>query len=145
HPPAEERHVVPAESLVSFGQTVLEPVQLSAASHAPAAERQTVVAKVQLAVQHEPAAPLDAPRSHCSLNGVPDCTMPSPQYRSGLTDQPAFGRLSSRIFPLNVSGYAVADAPPAPWKPMVALCPFAPLLIVLRYCTFISFDRSWIC
>src|SRR5947207_8745375 len=27
---------------------------------------------------------------------------------------------------------------------MVALCPLAPELIVLRYCTFISFDVSWI-
>src|SRR5206468_4881579 len=117
-----------------------------ARSHSPAAERQTVLddANVQLAVQHDPAAPFDAPRSHCSLNGAPDCTMPSPQYRRGLTDQPAFGRLSSRILPLNVSGYAVADAPPAPWKPIVALCPFAPALIVLRYCTFISLERSWI-
>src|SRR4051812_29216817 len=28
---------------------------------------------------------------------------------------------------------------------MVALCPLAPPLIVLRYCTFITFDPSWIC
>src|SRR5436190_10313715 len=28
---------------------------------------------------------------------------------------------------------------------MVALWPLAPELIVLRYCTFISFERSWIC
>src|SRR5206468_5669399 len=117
-----------------------------ARSHSPAAERQTVLddANVQLAVQHDPAAPFDAPRSHCSLNGAPDCTMPSPQYGSGLTDQPASGRLSSRILPLNVSGYAFAEPPPAPWKPIVALCPLAPELIVLRYLTFITLEPSWI-
>jgi hypothetical protein len=38
----------------------------------------------------------------------------------------------------------LADAPPAPWKPIVALWPFAPPLIVLRYCTLISFEPSWI-
>ena len=40
-------------------------------------------------------------------------------------DHPSSGRLSSRILPLKVSGNAVAPAPPAPWKPMVAACPFA--------------------
>src|SRR5437867_5928453 len=70
--------------------------------------------------------------------------MPLPQMGSGDTDQPASGRLSSRIMPLNVSGYAAAEAPPAPWKPMVALWPLAPPLIVLRYFTFITLEPSWI-
>ena len=98
------------------------------------------VLNVHVVVQHDPAVPLLAPSSHDSLVS----RMPLPQMGSGDTDQPASGRLSSRILPLKVSGYAVADAPPAPWKPMVALCPLAPALIVLRYFTFITLEVSWI-
>ena len=94
----------------------------------------------QVVVQHDPAVPLLAPSSHDSLVS----RMPLPQIGSGDTDQPDSGRLSSRILPLKVSGYAVADAPPAPWKPMVAACPLAPELIVLRYFTFITLEVSWI-
>ena len=72
-------------------------------------------------------------------------TAPLPHTGSGDTDQPLFGRLSSRILPLKVSGYAVAVAPPAPWKPIVAVCPLAPALIVLRYLTSRTLERSWIC
>ena len=39
----------------------------------------------------------------------------------------------------------MAEAPPAPWKPIVALCPLALALIVLRYRTSMTFERSWIC
>jgi hypothetical protein len=74
-------HGVPLACLPSAGQASLVPVQLSAASHAPAAGRQITLedANVQLAVQHDPAAPFAAPRSHCSSNGAADCTSPSPQ------------------------------------------------------------------
>src|SRR5262245_4425974 len=44
----------------------------------------------------------------------------------GWIDQPSFvSSLSSRIFPLQVSGYAFDEPPPAPWKPIVAAWPFA--------------------
>jgi hypothetical protein len=59
--------------------------------------------------------------------------------------QPSTGRLSSRILPLKVSGYGIADPPPAPWNPMVALWPLAFALSVLRYLTLIRPDPSWTC
>src|SRR5437867_2076641 len=62
----------------SAGHVALEPVQVSGRSHSPAAARQVFVllAKVQLFLQHEPAAPFNAlPRSQSS----PDSTVPLPQ------------------------------------------------------------------
>jgi hypothetical protein len=69
--------VVPATFSVSAGHVAVLPVQVSATSHVPAAARHVVPAatKVQVAEQHEFAAPLAAPRSHCS----PLPTIPSPQ------------------------------------------------------------------
>ncbi len=60
------------------------------------------------------------------------------------TDQPSSGRSSSSTFPLQVSGRAVPEVPPAPWKPIVAVWPLAPALIGSRYLTLITFERSWI-
>jgi hypothetical protein len=61
----------------SAGQVPLAPVHASAASHSPAALRHCVpaVTKPQAAVQHDPAAPFEAPRSQAS----PRSTVPSPQ------------------------------------------------------------------
>src|SRR5438046_104182 len=64
----------------SAGHVALEPVQVSGRSHSPAAARQVFVllAKVQLFLQHEPAAPFNAlPRSQSS----PDSTVPLPQVQ----------------------------------------------------------------
>jgi hypothetical protein len=60
----------------SAGQAALLPVHVSATSQAPAAARHIVpaAANVQLAAQHEPAAPLLAPRSQSS----PASTTPLP-------------------------------------------------------------------
>src|SRR5262249_4849136 len=59
----------------------------SATSHWPAEARQVVPAetKVQVAEQHDPAAPFDPPRSHCS---VPSAT-PSPQRMALYVPMPA--------------------------------------------------------
>src|SRR5438132_888701 len=62
----------------SAGHVALEPVQVSGRSHSPAAARQVfaLLAKVQLFLQHEPAAPFNAlPRSQSS----PVSTVPLPQ------------------------------------------------------------------
>src|SRR5439155_561669 len=62
----------------SAGHVALEPVQVSGRSQSPAAARQVceLLKKVQLFLQHEPAAPFNAlPRSQSS----PVWTMPSPQ------------------------------------------------------------------
>jgi len=62
----------------SAGHVALEPVQVSGRSHSPAAARQVceLLKKVQLFLQHEPAAPFNAlPRSQSS----PDSTVPLPQ------------------------------------------------------------------
>src|SRR5438094_43890 len=62
----------------SAGHVALEPVQVSGRSHSPAAARQVFVllAKVQLFLQHEPAAPFNALRRSQSS---PDSTVPLPQ------------------------------------------------------------------
>ena len=64
------------------------------------------------------------PLMSSGLCAVEACNAIAPSG-SACTDQPSSGRLSSRILPLKVSGNAVAPAPPAPWKPMVAAWPFA--------------------
>src|SRR5205823_5184552 len=111
---------------MSAGQLGPLPGQFSGRSHSPAATRQTVLEEAKPSAGQVALAPL-------------------PHTGSGDTDQPLFGRLSSRILPLKVSGYPVPDDPPALWKPMVALCPLALALIVLRYLTSSTLERSWIC
>src|SRR5438128_741258 len=62
----------------SAGHVALEPVQVSGRSQSPAAARQVceLLKKVQVFLQHEPAAPFNAvPRSQSS----PESTCPSPQ------------------------------------------------------------------
>src|SRR5437660_1152778 len=62
----------------SAGHVALEPVQVSGRSQSPAAARQVceLLKKVQLFLQHEPAAPFNAlPKSQSS----PESTWPSPQ------------------------------------------------------------------
>ena len=140
HSPATARHTAPALPAGCW-HTLLEPLQVSVVHGLPSSVHAVPFAlNRQVVVQHDPAVPLLAPSSHDSLVS----RMPLPQIGSGDTDQPDSGRLSSRILPLKVSGYAVADAPPAPWKPIVAACPLAAAFVGLRYFTFITLEVSWI-
>src|SRR5262249_47242936 len=135
------RHTVPDGENPSVGHVAAEPVHVSATSHAPAVERQTVpeVLNAHAPVQHEPPVPFAPPWSHDSFVS----TIELPQIGSGATDQPAVTWSSSRILPFSPSGYAVALEPPAPWKPIVAVWPSASRSS-FRYFTLMTFEVSWI-
>ena len=63
------------------------------------------------------------PSMSSGLNAVIACSEYAP-FAFGWTEKPSrSGSLSSKILPLQVSGWLAADAPPAPWKPIVAVWP----------------------
>ena len=100
--------------------------------------------KVTPAIELSPLSVVN-PEMSSGLNCISACTMVDLLGR-GCTEKPSVScRLSSRIFPLNTSGYAAALAPPAPWKPIVALWPLALPFVGFRYLTFSRFEPSWIC
>src|SRR5262249_42952597 len=97
--------------------------------------------KPHVAVQHDVDAPFAPPWSHASLPS--GSLMPLPQIGSGAIDQPESLMLSSSTFALQLIGFTVAAlAPPAPWKPIVAVWPSA-RSCASRYLIEIALDPSW--